>query len=229
MNGPFYIGYLPQAPPAVASIIRRTVMGLMALVLIVALVLVFAQEPFPAASFEYGLYRDFEGVVEERPYPALLVPSETGFSRYWLVAPGKHGASAEVMALNGSLVRLRGQRIYRGPDAMLELEANSVRAAGRAPSGSLPETTRVGPVNLAGEIADSKCYFGVMNPGRGKVHRGCAARCLSGGIPPVLVSGDRTYVLTGPDGQPIGGRLLDLVAQPVELQGELFHASGTRL
>ena len=28
-----------------------------------------------------------------------------------------------------------------------------------------------GEVTLAGEIVDSKCYLGVMNPGNGKVHR----------------------------------------------------------
>ena len=39
---------------------------------------------------------------------------------------------------------------------------------------------------LIGEIVDSKRYLGVMNPGNGKVHRDCAVRCLSGGIPPIF-------------------------------------------
>jgi hypothetical protein len=29
-------------------------------------------------------------------------------------------------------------------------------------------------MTLTGEIVDSKCYLGVMNPGQGKVHRDCA-------------------------------------------------------
>ena len=48
----------------------------------------------------------------------------------------------------------------------------------------------LGMVNLKGELVDTKCYFGVMRPGEGKVHRGCAARCLSGGVPPGLLVRD---------------------------------------
>jgi hypothetical protein len=45
----------------------------------------------------------------------------------------------------------------------------------------------LGPITVRGELVDSKCYLGVMNPGHGKVHRDCAARCIGGGIPLALV------------------------------------------
>ena len=66
-----------------------------------------------------------------------------------------------------------------------------VREAAAAPgSGNTRATERrtvAERVMLRGEIVDSKCYLGVMNPGEGTVHRDCAARCLSGGLPPMLV------------------------------------------
>jgi len=54
--------------------------------------------PFAYSAFEYGKVRSFEGVVATRPFPMLLVarPGDFGqhdkYSRYLLVAPGKHGA-----------------------------------------------------------------------------------------------------------------------------------------
>ena len=72
-----------------------------------------------------------------------------------------------------------------------------------------------------------------MKPGEGRVHRACAIRCISGGIPPALVAFDahgarRMIVLTGRNGAPIGRELLDVVGEPVSVRGELFHA-GDRL
>lgn len=41
----------------------------------------------------------------------------------------------------------------------------------------------LGSISLLREIIDPKCYFGVMKPDYGKVHRSCAIRCIAGGIP----------------------------------------------
>ena len=80
-----------------------------------------------------------------------------------------------------------------------------------------------------GEIIDSKCYFGVMKPGRGKPHRACAARCISGGVPPVLLitdrRGERRYLLlVGANGQALSTELVPLVAEPVEVEGEVVRS-----
>ena len=67
-----------------------------------------------------------------------------------------------------------------------------------------------------------------MKPGNAKTHRACAIRCISGGVPPVLVvrtpAGNRSYYqLTDLAGGPVNRRILDKVALPVEITGELLR------
>jgi hypothetical protein len=86
--------------------------------------------------------------------------------------------------------------------------------------------TDLGEVTLKGEIVDSKCYLGVMNPGNGKVHRDCAVRCISGGAPPAFIAQDskgdvRVLLLTGSDGRALNREILSFVAEPLELTGRL--------
>jgi hypothetical protein len=78
-------------------------------------------------------------------------------------------------------------------------------------------------VTIRGEIVDSKCHTGVMNPGSGKVHRDCAVRCISGGVPPVLVENDapnRLFLLTDAKADRLPtATFLDRVAEPVAVTG----------
>jgi len=72
-----------------------------------------------------------------------------------------------------------------------------------------------------------------MNPGNGKVHRDCAARCISGGAPPAFVARDgegdaRVLLLVGSDGRQLTREVLPFVAEPIEVSGELVH-SGANL
>ena len=187
----FFVGYIAKIPPGIARIVRRSVVVIFSIVILGAIVLVFSQRRFPAAFFEFTQERNFEGVIQEHPYPTLLVPrpgdsgAQVGYSRYLLVGLGKHGAEQQVAGLDGQRVRLRGKLIYRDADTLVEVMPNSVSSTGK---GTLPEPPiDLGAVTLTGEIVDTKCYLGVMNPGEGKVHRDCATRCLSGGIPPALV------------------------------------------
>jgi hypothetical protein len=58
------------------------------------------------------------------------------------------------------------------------------------------------------------------------VHRDCAVRCISGGIPPALLVRDAaghamTLLLAG-----IQPRLLDHIAEPVTLHGRLVRSEG---
>ena len=73
---------------------------------------------------------------------------------------------------------------------------------------------------------DSKCFMGVMKPGEGKVHRACAAMCIAGGIPPMLVvdqsDGRRYgYILVDHAGGPAAQLVLENVAVPVSVFGQL--------
>src|SRR5713226_920537 len=193
--------------------------------------------PFANSTFEYGKLRSFEGVVVTRPFPTLLVarPGEIGqqdkYSRYLLVAPGKHGAEDLVASFDGKQVRLQGQLIYREGGTMVEITPGSITVVGLPPADQ--ETTRdLGAVRLTGEIVDSKCYLGVMNPGQGKVHRDCAARCLSGGIPPIFVTADEheQFLLVGLDGRALGRDVLrEFIAEPIQIQGELLETGSTQL
>jgi hypothetical protein len=233
----FYVGYVPKAPLALARFVRKVIIVLGLLAVTVALALVAGQMPFADSAFEYGKLSNFEGVVVTSPFPTLLVarPGQTGqqdkYSRYLLVAPGKQGADDLVAGINGKQVRLQGQLIYREGGTMVEITPGSITVVETAPA--VQETTRdLGVVTVTGEIVDSKCYLGVMNPGQGKVHRDCAARCLSGGIPPIFVTADghEQFLLVGPDGRALGhDALREFVAEPITLRGELLQRGEHRL
>jgi len=231
----FYIGYLPKSPSGLAQRTRRTALGLLLLCATVAALLVFAQQPFAAATFEFREWREFTGLVVEHPYPLLLVAHPGGGeSRYLLVAPGKHGAGDLVKGLAGRQVQLRAQLIYRDQHTMVELDPDSIRvmpASQDAPSLPAPAPPRATPTTLTGEIVDTKCYFGVMNPGHGKVHRDCAARCIAGGLPPALVDQHgEVYLLVDADERALTpGALADFVGAPVSIYGEVIGTSTHRL
>lgn len=214
----FYVGYLP-APAGLKRFARRVVAGLGAAAAGIAILLVFEQSPFAPASFEYRDYRDFQGVLVSKPYPALVAPGGTP----WLLAgPGKLGFTPPA-SLVGRVVRLRGERILHGQDRMIEVLGGAMSDSG---PGEVPAEVDLGHTELTGEIVDSKCYFGVMNPGRGKVHRDCAARCLSGGIPPALLVRDSAGNLATVLIANFRRDLLDQVATPVTLRGQLTRSAG---
>ncbi len=107
---------------------------------------------------------------------------------------------------------------------MIEVMPGSMQALAAGAISRPPAD--LGPVvTLHGEIVDSKCHTGVMNPGRGKVHRDCAVRCLSGGVPPVLVESDPPYrliLLSDAEGNKlVPARFLDRVAEPISVRGRL--------
>jgi hypothetical protein len=219
----FYVGYAPRAPERVARRLRWIVAAVLVTVASVAVVLGYGQRRLDLRLFEFASPREFAGTIELAPAPTLVVPRPGGgASRYLLVGPGKHGARALVAAFAGRAVRLRAKLISRGAQSALEVEPGSLEPSG----GSTPAaaTLDLGVRVLRGEIVDSKCHFGVMNPGEGKAHKACAIRCISGGSPPVLrvrePDGDaRYFVLTGADGRDVGHELLEFVAEPVELTG----------
>lgn len=229
----FYIGYLPVAPSSIASAIRKAIMVMFAIVAVVALALVFGQHRFAESVFEFGTTREFEGQLIEKPFPRLLV--NTGkqkdnalpFASYALVAGGKHGAEKEAAGFDGRSVKLKGTLIHRDGMAMIEIAAGSISTTDAAPIITSPGS-QFAPATytLAGEIVDSKCYLGVMNPGHTKPHRECASLCIRGGIPPLFVVHDaRGYEinlwLVSETGEPVNQQVLDFVAEPVEITGQI--------
>jgi sulfoxide reductase heme-binding subunit YedZ len=225
---PFYVGYVPMAPDAVASTVRRSVLVLGAAAVALPLVLVAAQNPFAPSRFEFGHPRSYDGTVHERPYPAIDIVEDGAARSYALVGPGKHGAGALVAGLDGAAVHLEGTRIERRGRSMLEIVPGSVRRLDGTPTRGRDVPEDLGPVTLQGEIVDSKCFLGVMNPGSTKIHCACAVRCISGGVPPIFFARDRqgaeAYLyLTGDDGRPVNREVLGLVARPVVVTGRILR------
>ena len=116
--------------------------------------------------------------------------------------------------------------VHRGERTLVELVPGSLTPATGA-AGPVPAPVEdLGVHTLVGEIVDSKCWLGVMNPGNLRTHRACATLCIRGGIPPILVVRDgegRTLkpLLVGPAGEALNEAVLPLVALPVEVEGEL--------
>jgi len=230
VNDDFYIGYLPKSPESQGRFTRRVIALVFAVVVAVALALAFGHEKLPAANFDFDKVQSFQGTIETSPYPTLILG--TG-ERDLLVAPGKHGADDLIGSFAGKTVQLQAKRIYRDGRTMLEVMPGSVQLTA---TSAAPTTNDVdlGNVSLVGEIVDSKCYTGVMNPGTGKVHRDCAARCISGGIPPLFFAKDRNgatllYQLAGADGKPLGKEVLPTVAQPVTIEGKALRRGSALL
>jgi hypothetical protein len=170
------------------------------------------------------------------------------------VSEGKHGSAAAAAGLDGRRVRLEATRIESPRTKMLELVADSLApvsdaaaAAGEDGAQSPPATETLGRIEVTGEIVDSKCFNGVMKPGKGKPHRACAARCLSGGIPPQLLvvsaegasrlqgeaegaaaeGASRLLLLADSTGGPLApATFLDLVGEPVTASGTVERRAG---
>jgi hypothetical protein len=236
MKDEFYIGWEDRAAPGIRRVARLAVAFLLVATIGLALALGAAQRTIGVSVFEWGTIKKFTGVLKLEPYPHLLVarpgaPGEAsvpGYSTYYMVAPFKFGLDrAKLSALDGKLVALQATLIYRGNQTMLEALTETIVAA--SPPPALPpglETIELGRQTLVGEIVDSKCFLGVMNPGQLLPHRACAIRCISGGIPPVLLvrskAGSAIYLLlVSAAGKPVNQQVLDLVAEPVRITGDV--------
>lgn len=234
MNDEFYIGWEKQAAPGIVRVVRWAVVLLLLIAVLAPVGLAVSQRMIGASVFEWGMVKHFSGILQVSPYPHLLVPrpghieGQTGFSTYYLVAPWKFGLKPEaIVAFDGKPVTLKGTLIYRGDQTMIEVVDGSIQATNLAtPVLAGQETVALGRQTLVGEIVDSKCFLGVMNPGQLAPHRACAIRCISGGVPPVLLvrqkDGPAIYLLlVSSDGKPVNQQVLDLVAEPVEVTGDV--------
>lgn len=242
MNDEFYIGWEAKAAPGIGKAVRRAVVLVLLLALLVPVLLAVSQRMIGESVFEWGNHKNFSGILQVTPYPHLLVPRPgadnfntlqsvemrpAAFSTYYLVAPWKFGLDREALAtFDGKAVLLKGTLIYRGNQTMIETKPEWIQAAKTSERITLPQSVQLGRQTLTGEIVDSKCFLGVMNPGQLTPHRACAIRCISGGVPPVLLvrqqSGPAIYLLlVSADGKPVNKQVLDLVAEPVEISGDV--------
>jgi hypothetical protein len=213
--------------------IRFAVAVLLLLAVTVPLILANSQKMIGSSVFEWGMQKNLTGILLARPYPHLLVPRPENpnnlspFSTYYLVAQWKLGLpQADILPFDRKRVRLKGTLIYRDNQVMVETRPDWIQVDATKSVPPLPRVISLGRQTLVGEIVDSKCYFGVMNPGQLAPHRACAIRCINGGIPPVLVVRQRTgpaiyLLLVSAEGKPVNQQVLNLVAEPVEITGDI--------
>jgi hypothetical protein len=225
----FYIGYERQVPPGLRCVITRVVITIAAVMVLSAIVSTLAQEPLPDARFDYGNPQTFRGWLTREPIPALHVNDSGRLTRYWLVGQGKFGAAAALEGQRDGSITLDASVIARGEWRMLEIVPGSVRRLTDAVDAPREIVASPRQVQLRGEVVDSKCYLGVMNPGAHAAHRDCAVRCLSGGVPPMFAYRDsdgssHLAVLVGPGGALLGDRWRRLAGTQRALSGQLVIA-----
>ncbi|MDX2247228.1 MAG: hypothetical protein SF052_10650 [Bacteroidia bacterium] len=246
----FYIGYLPQIPASYRKPLLFAVVFAGLFLVGGAWLWVSSQKKFPVAAFDLGKPVTLKGIVFQEPVPAIRVVSGRDFlgNQVFQTIPlinfGKFGASGLLREyeqktgkpLNQGETTLEGTLIYRDGKTLFELTSRSNALKGFSDDLSAYDeevrrltTTALGEAELTGEIVDPKCYFGVMKPGEGKVHRACASLCIRGGIPPVLVSKDENgsstyFLLLGQNGEMINEKILDYIAVPSRFTGKVFQA-----
>src|SRR5262249_13638648 len=115
---------------------------------------------------------------------------------------------------------------------MIEVVSGSLSEDASTTAQAESTAKDLGAFDLVGEIVDGKCYWGVMNPGEGKVHRDCAVRCLSGGILPLFAADDfegapATLPLTDHTQKLLPKTSLPLAARRVRIGGHVFQVGDT--
>ena len=241
MNNDFYIGWQPKAPGSYSKSIRRYLLLVFPLVMVAAILLALSQKKFSTGTFEFGTLTEVKGIYFNEPVPCLkVVNGKDIWGNYsYITIPllgfGKHGAEGIIadiekekrVSLDQKEIILKGTLLYNDGKTLMQVDASDkplVQVTGKPVEPELqPAKKELGIKTFTGEIADPKCYFGVMKPGQGKPHRDCAIRCILGGIPPVFVvtndKGENNYyLLAGPHGEKLNKSVQDIVAEPVHIE-----------
>ncbi|MEX0643667.1 MAG: hypothetical protein WD076_00025 [Parvularculaceae bacterium] len=188
-----------------------------------------------AGAWRTGKLHKATGVLATRPYPMLYLAdsaSPYGVKTVLVVAQGKCTSALDLSAKDGRVFEASGVLIERGSRQMLEVPlalgewlapvANiGLKLPDFAPEG-------LGRAKLSGRIMDSKCFFGVMRPSRGKTHKACASLCIRGGIPPSFWARakdgrEAVLLMTDASGAALGEEILPFVADPVAAEGEIVR------
>lgn len=220
----FFVGYLPM-PEGLKPFYKWLAVLLLLIGLGFSYWVSSSQKAVGKGQWILAEEKTYQGYLSHDPYPVLHVIGDEPESII-LMSRGKHSSANLTSSLDGNEVTVTGFPIERGGWKLLELrDVSDVKIVGaKQPHKAVYEP--LGEVTLSGEIIDSKCFMGVMKPGEGKVHRACAAMCIAGGIPPMLVvdqsDGYRYgYILIGPKGQAAADLVIEDVAVPVSVFGQL--------
>ncbi len=236
----FFVGYLPQAPKQTSLFLRKIVIALGVGTTILALVLAKSNQTFSSNTFEYGVSTTLEGTLQIFPVPTLRIDmgkdsdNRSVYQTILLVGFGKAGAVETLkkiendlhLSLQNKSVKISGSLIYGDGKALLQIaDDTNIQLISEEITLEGSTVRELEKATIQGEIVDPKCYFGVMNPGEGKVHRSCAIRCISGGIPPVFYAEKNSeyFLLVGENFEPLNQKILNIVGDQVSLAGRVFQ------
>ncbi len=232
-NEEFYVSYIEDSiGKHTKRALKRFAISSIVVIAASALVFSFSQKPFNNSTFELTSATKITGTFHENPYPMLRVEvAKKTFKNILLLGFGKSSANPfldklqnEVPDLNGKTLSIEGNLIYYNGKTLIQITDDEKVTLVNTKKVKGPEKETVSKMTLQGEIIDPKCYFGVMKPGKGKIHRSCAVRCISGGIPPVLATTDNNniseyYLLTDLKGHRISDAILPFIGKPSEIKG----------
>lgn len=230
----FYIGYVDAVGKETQRSIKRFVLIAMGSLLVGAVLFGFFQREATNSAFDFDTSTKISGTYYEAPYPMLRVElAENTFKDVLLLGFGKFGANSYLDEIkksdgniNGKHLTIEGNLIYYNGKTLLQIDDSQKISLDKSKKKTFVMPTAMGSQEVVGEIVDPKCYFGVMKPGYGKIHRSCAALCISGGIPPVLVSSDVNavsdyFLLTDLKGNPIHKDIIPYIGLPSKLKGKV--------
>jgi hypothetical protein len=231
-DGGFFIGWA-ETPPADRRFFFRAGLALLGATAALGAGLAALQRAPGRGRWDPDAVREWRGVVTAAPYAMLRTADLGPQPRTALLSClGKCGVAARIGALAGRAVVVTGSLIERDGHAMIAVDevGDWIRPdAPPAPDPRLrfPAPEALGEVDLAGEILDSKCWFGAMRPADGKVHKACASLCIRGGIPPALFARGPQHqgalLIMVSDGRAYGPGLLGVVGEPVRVRGRVYR------
>ena len=228
----FFVGYFGRLPRAARGAMTAFILCFTAAFIGGALAMGAAQsDPGDGGPTGRATVR---GVIYAEPYPHLRLPPEPehplGRTIALNSARGKRGVQAEAAEFDGQTVEVIGGRLMRGEVETVQVGwrqgAHRIAPVEEEMATQLTPVEPLGRWRIAGEICDSKCYLGVMRPGRGLAHKACANLCIIGGAPLVFVAsapveGDEFLLLATENGGALPPEYRDLTALLISLEGEL--------
>lgn len=234
MKDDFYIGWSDDAPKSYSTKARMFFIMALLWMITAGAVYVTNQKGYIDSVYDYGIIQEYSGYLVKDPIWGLRVEEDGKIKTIPLVGFGKMGPESTLSKMmethdlkEGTMVTLRGMVFHYQEKYWMELteKENSLVSSGE--QRMLDRDVRMaGFMELEGEIVDPKCFFGVMNPADKAVHRSCAIRCISGGMPPVLAIRENDvfvdyYFLHGNEMESIAQSILPFVGIPVKVSGEV--------
>ncbi len=235
-NDEFYVGYLP-VPGGVARFAWGVSLALLIAFGAIGALFAGAQRDPGNGSWNDATLTTLSGTLVMMPYPMLIEESGEGVL---IVEPGKFGSGERLAPFDGKQMELRGTMLQRERWRVIELDSAAESVVGREErevgkgredEENLSAVGGAAPAVMVGEIIDPKCFLGAMRPGEGKTHKACAALCLFGGIPPVLVTRDASgaiscAIIMTADGREANEMTMPLAGEMVRVEGSLGRIGG---